>query len=983
MNNKNFQLRDIDNFNVLQSIARGQHDFSVFNLNVQRICDRKKFQNFSSYIDLFANKPLLMGITETWFLRGETGEVEDIRLPIRLYGLEGYKSTFSSRAVHTGGIALYVRDDIAFETISKSNGDVSFIHGAATLTNNGVEERVYVTHVYMPRVSDYENLLRILEVLFISVPRGMRHILMGDFNIDVTKSHKESLAYLDLLTSYGYSVTNEKITRPRTNSIIDHFVTNFSGVTNYTIANDLSDHNGILSTVDLTFSSRENQTTTNQKSFVNLRQLQDSLRSSFADLSIFNGIGADDALSRLIQILNKAVESSSRVSNPCKYKSGSKAWIDPEIIRLSKQKRQLLRRLKDRPYDTQLKMRLKELNHDIAYKKRLAKSKYIREQFVRGVSDSKTCWKALNRVLGRSVNNVVPDRLVINGTRVVSGAQSVAEELNRAFVGCDLSVPQISQSFAQTDPPWCNASMMLIDVYDVEVESLLNKLNVHKSTGYDGISTYVLKNCAGVLAKPLALCINKVLEEGTYPDFLKIARVTPIFKGGSKELASNYRPISVLTALNKVYESVLAERLKSFFKSQKLVYDHQYGFREKSGTATAAIEVMDFVLGNLDKRGYSVVSALFIDLRKAFDSVNHEILLRKLYVYGVRGPALGILRSYLTGRRQFVSVSGEASSWRNVSKGVPQGSVLGPLLFLMFLNDIAQLPLFGKIFLYADDACLMYPGTDDSSNCTKMNEDLELLSQYFSRNDLQLNVSKTKYMHLCSSRKLLSGLSRVTYRGELVEEVQEFCYLGLWLDSNLTWKRHVHYLCSKLSQLVGIFYRVRDEIPLYALKRLYYALAHSRLTYMITVWANTTGENLERIQVLQNRLLKLIFRLPVLTETMRVYKESEMLPVKGIHVYATCRFMRQSLTNATYHTLPFSVRPGIRHLRDPGKITSTQPKTGWGKLRFSYIGPTLYNLLPKQLRDSNTDSIFLRDTRKYLLHDDSLRLLVKGKWYDQ
>lgn len=514
MDNKNFLLGDIDNFNALDSISRTRPDFSIFCLNAQRICDRGKFERFSTYVDSFVNKPLLLGITETWFLNSETGELKDSRLLIRLYELDNYKSTFSSRAVHTGGIALYVRDDVTFETIKKSNGSVSFIHGSMTHINDGTEEMIYVTLFYMPREADYEELISILEDLFISIPRGMRHILIGDFNIDISRSSKASLAYIDILTSFGYMVTNDKITRPASNSIIDHIVTNFSGVVNYTITNEISDHNGILTTTDLTVMHCERQETLTHKKLVDLRQLRDQLRTNLSDLSIFNGLGADDALTKLVHKLNEAIDTSLRTINTCKYKTGTKAWIDPEIIKLSQQKKHLLRKLRLRPFDHLLTIRLKELNHVIASKKRNAKSRYIRENFVRGVSDSKTCWKALNNVLGRSAKNVVPDRLLINGTRVVSGAQSIAEELNRAFVGCDLSTPQITQSFAQVNPPWNNASMMLMDAFDEEIESLMLKLHVNKSTGFDGISNYVLKNCADILSKPLTLCINLALMEG-------------------------------------------------------------------------------------------------------------------------------------------------------------------------------------------------------------------------------------------------------------------------------------------------------------------------------------------------------------------------------------------------------------------------------------------------------------------------------------
>lgn len=357
--------------------------------------------------------------------------------------------------------------------------------------------------------------------------------------------------------------------------------------------------------------------------------------------------------------------------------------------------------------------------------------------------------------------------------------------------------------------------------------------------------------------------MNKSLASGVYPDMLKVARVTPVYKGGSRELSGSYRPISVLSAINKVYETVLANRLKGFLGSEGLIYNHQYGFRDKSSTATAASELLDCVYQNLDRKGCNVVSALFIDLRKAFDSVNHALLLRKLYVYGIRGPAYDVLRSYLSDRSQFVSINGVTSSTRLVTCGVPQRSVLGPILFPLFLNDIARLSLHGNLYLYADDACLIYPGADDTINCNQMTEDLHTLSVYFANNRFTLNVSKTKYMHMHTGSRPLARTVLIRYQGEVVEEVQEFCYLGVYLDSRLTWRRHVNYLCTMLSRMVGIFFKIRHEIPRYALMKLYFALVHSHLIYIVTLWANAPVSSLSHLQALQNRLLKI----PIMTST--------------------------------------------------------------------------------------------------------------------
>lgn len=972
----NFEVNNIHNFNTLRSLARVSGGLSAFCINARRICHRKKFAKFVNYVDSFNEKPQLLAVTETWFKCGETGELGGARKPIRLYDIDGYQGHFSSREKHSAGIAFYVIDGVDCEVIEKSNGNVSYIHAKLRLASG---ERLYVTVFYMPRIADYPDLLEILERLIQSIPHGCKHMIMGDFNINVGAIDGVSQAYLDLLATFGYAVTNDKVTFPRSQSIIDHIVTNFDQVVNYTIGNDFSDHNGVLSVIDGATIGERVDTPSLVRKVIDFPRLKSVLADKFSDTTRFTRFGAQGALQCFVDTLSASVDACSRETSGIKLKPGSKPWTSQSVARLSGAKKRIRNRLDINPNNDRLQARLEEIEQEIRLEKRRAKKSYIHNQFTSGSSNSKSCWAGINCVLGREKTNVVPNRIMVGRARVVTGAAAVAEELNKAFVD-PIEIPQVSQRpNSRQNLNWSMRSMLLLDATVCEVFSFLSKLEVHKATGPDGLSNYILKKCAPEMAEALTICINKSLSTGIYPGILKTARVTPVFKGGSKEIASNYRPISVLSALNKIYESVLASRIKGFLKKEGLIYNHQYGFRDKSGTATAALEMLDFVYQNLDQKNCAVVSALFLDLRKAFDTVSHPLLLRKLYAYGIRGPAHDILASYLSDRSQFTSVCGVNSPTLPVTQGVPQGSVLGPILFLIFLNDVASLSLHGKLFLYADDACLVYPGANDVTNCVNMNSDLEVLSHYFSLNRLSLNVTKTKFMHMHTGRKTLLRSTPVLYQGELVEEVQVFCYLGLYIDSLLTWRHHTDHLCTKLARMVGVFYRIRDEIPRYALMRLYYALVHSHLMYMVTVWANASETDLKRLQTLQNRMLKVIHRLPLLTPTVELYRDhvKSVLPIKGLQMYVACKFVRETLTHSTYHTMEFTTQPGAERLRNSDKLSRTQPLSSWGLLRMAYQGPTFYNAIPRGLRQISSNRTFHIQLKQLLLTESSLKSLVR------
>lgn len=256
MNFTNFYCDNTDNLNLLRSLSRCEAQLSVLCMNAQRICRVAKFTRFSSFIDSFLMKPLILGVTETWFKSGETGEASGGRKPIRLYDLDDYNSHFCSRTTHSAGIALYVLKGFNFEVIKSDNGAVTYIHGRLLSTDKANSDEMYITLIYMPRLADFRELFSLLEQLFSSIPQRRRHMLIGDSNIDISGDGYVAKLYLDLLESFGYCVANDRVTRPTSQTIIDHAVVNFDNVVNYTIANELSDHNCLLVTTNQTVDDR-------------------------------------------------------------------------------------------------------------------------------------------------------------------------------------------------------------------------------------------------------------------------------------------------------------------------------------------------------------------------------------------------------------------------------------------------------------------------------------------------------------------------------------------------------------------------------------------------------------------------------------------------------------------------------------------------------------------------------------------------------
>ena len=394
------------------------------------------------------------------------------------------------------------------------------------------------------------------------------------------------------------------------------------------------------------------------------------------------------------------------------------------------------------------------------------------------------------------------------------------------------------------------------------------------------------------LSNILSVLINDCFANGKFPNILKIAKVVPIHKDGPKDTPSNYRPISILPVLSKLIEKLTYDRLIKYLNKKSILSNSQFGFRSAHSTTHAITSIYEKVLENVDNDEHSI--SIFLDLSKAFDSVNHKILLNKLEHYGIRGISLSFFKSYLSNRKQFTVVNGEMSDLLLALCGVPQGSTLGPLLFLLYINDLANASNF-FVSLFADDTCLLLSHKNLGILRLQCNAELIHINNWFLANRLTANFSKaSKYMLTLGKAKLTQPQDfRILMGNTVLERVRSIKYLGVILDERFRWHEHVSYLSTKLACSVGILSKLRYYTNIPTLIHVYYSLVCSHLNYAVNTWGTAGKTVLKPLRVLQNRAIRFIARAPRFRRLDNDYLNLRLLKLDDLYTLSIYKFMHQ------------------------------------------------------------------------------------------
>ena len=470
----------------------------------------------------------------------------------------------------------------------------------------------------------------------------------------------------------------------------------------------------------------------------------------------------------------------------------------------------------------------------------------------------------------------------------------------------------------------------------------------------------LLKTASSIIVPILTHLINISLIQGKYPNLLKLANICPIYKKDDIDKCSNYRPISLLSNIGKIFEKVMYARLSNFLEECEILYEKQFGFRKHYSTNHALVSIVEHIKQNLDNNKFTC--GVFVDLEKAFDTVNHEILIKKLEYYGIKGAYNSWLSSYLSNRWQYVTLGNTKSQNRKVSCGVPQGSVLGPLLFLIYINDMNKALKNCITHHFADDTNLLCSKRNLKELRKTMNEELSLLFEWLCANRLSLNVSKTEFIVFRPNRKTINQTFTLKLNQKTIRESTKIKYLGVLLDNKLSWSLHITELCKKISRAIGMLFKMKSLCPTATLKSIYYSLFHSHLSYGISVWGTAKTSLSHKIFLLQKRAVRVIAKADFLAHTDPIFQELNILKCSDQYLVNLASLMwdydhnllPKSL-NTWFNKIP-SHPYGTRFVKK-GKLTPVNFKTTrYGINSFRYEGTNILNILKDEPIYTNSKS---------------------------
>ena len=961
------------------------NDLSILQLNVRGLINKQ--EGLARLISKGErNKVNLVLLCETW-LRKDT--VNKVKIP-------GYNIVSKIRqGKRGGGVSILIDDQLQYRERPDLTNTVSqnFESLSIELKTNS-SSLLLVSGYRAPNSSETEFIKEYTALLEKIKATGSKAIIGIDHNLDLLKcdNHKKSMEFLELNINSSLFPCITKPTRitHQTATLIDNIFGSLDlhqNCTSSIVVDDISDHLPCLCVFKNIHSTRKEskQTFTRRLNDKKLELVSNALNGIDWTVLLNNKNCEEQYSTFHKQVLQCLDEHAPLRPTNSKVKKCHEPWLTNGVLKCIRKQKELYRksiRIDTQDITSSNIKRYKDYKSVLQRVTRHCKKAYYHQKCIDLKSNTKKLWQLINSMVKQSDNkqNLITS-LTINGIKEYDSIQ-IANELGCFFAGIG------SKLAAKTPKSNINIndyidkirnnekSLYLYPTNEIEIKKLIMELPNKASAGHDGISNICLKALGNVICRPLQIIFNKSMMEGIFPNPMKLADVVPLYKSKAKDAPTNYRPISLLITISKLLEKIVYKRTYGFLEKYQILYKSQYGFRKHRSCEQAICELVGEVIKGQDQGMHT--AAIFLDLSKAFDSLDHSILLKKLERYGIRGHANDWFANYLKDRKLRVKCNTEFdiaySKYYCTDFGTPQGSCLGPLLFLLFANDLNLNLEHCKSILFADDTTIYFTHRNKRYLEWCLQEDLGKINDWFKANKLTLNVDKSVCM-MFNDKKIKEPFN-IAIDGSALPVVTTTKFLGIWLDADLNWHTHLKNLRLKLLRNLQLLKKTKNLLNIDTKRCIYYAHIHSHLSYGILVWGNMLSKcHLDKLQKLQNECLKELLKkkkvnandhrlLKILKISDQIKLENTKLAYKTKHSQLPEKVQLSCKTDSNRLSL---VKTHRYHTRQKTELNLPRAATKSYKNSFLFQSIVDYQKLPAELKKMSHYPLFIRKVKEFLL----------------
>lgn len=935
--------------------------FSLINYN---ICSfHKNSAQFESFLDSINTNFKCIVISETW--NNETN-IEMCKLP----NYNDFHTIRSGEEVCTrsGGVSIFCSEEIHASKINELSVCTVNIE-TCVVQLKYLEKNFVILGLYRPNQGNKNDFIQELDQIIDSIDLSVGTVfIVGDFNLnqlDLEDSH--IVEFGSKLYSKSFNCLIDKPTRfPRGNqlsnpSCLDMIWTNnlhvnSTGILDY----DQSDHLPTFCTVASDFNMLKN----NEKIKIETRPFSEGnfsrLVTKLSEIDWDNELDHDDVESSISTFINKIDEIYQncfplkvKFISPKRYKN---KWITQDIKQLINKKSEAFKKLRLGLISKEENNRIK---NEISSKINKAKHEYYKNSFELFRGKVKKSWDLIHDLM-RNKNSKSEDIHLKVQTKEIVMASEVANTFAKYFSGVGNT---LENNLEHTDHcPFSHIdrnlnSFKLFPVTEQEISKIISKLKI-THTEVNNIPVKLFKSIGNLVSAPLAKIISSSFSHGIFPDSLKWAKITPVYKKEDKKSVTNYRPISSLSYISKVFERCMANRIVSFFNKFQLFSDYQYGFLKNRSTKDAIFNFTESIYDALDSKNHNI--SILVDLKAAFDTVNHGILINKLERYGIRGHCLQWFVSYLADRKFRVRVGKQFSDEQTVNIGIPQGSILGPILFIIYNNDLPRISDRLKTTLFADDTNFSLTHNDYDSMVTIFNSELQKIQEWTVANRLTINNSKTELL-LFSNRHTFHNDEQIILNQHFVKYVDNAKFLGVKIDTKMNFKNHINYITKKIAKHAGILYRIKHCMPTKTRVTYYNSFVLPYLNYNILHWGGTNDVHLKPLITIQKRIIRTIADAEFLAHTSPLFKKLKLLNLTDLYNFQAVVDTHLKIQKGFYK---------IEHNVETRNCNMAKPKSHMltrTRQSITVNGPTLWNSLPDEIRSITSIISFKKNLKAHYL----------------